>query len=157
MIRLSDNGLAVINQVAMMYDIKSQQEALERTLNEYNNLRLYLDYFLKHKDPKTEDPRCLRRYIKDGIYKCALHAPKVYPLETLDICQCCKLKVIVDAWKKPTLEEPPLASAGSSEPQDIRPKKFEVRQTYCYDGGLWVFKSACDVCQHPCKQKENFT
>lgn len=148
--------MKIIDDYQKLYGLKTRKEALAQILTTQWYRELYIKYILTRSDPTKEEPACLRRYFFEGSYWCAKHAPIQHEIPTLDMCKACKLNVIDRISRPqenpgPMMEEPPLVSDGNSETQDTRPTRPEIKAVYCSrNGGLYVKKSACDVCTFKC-------
>jgi hypothetical protein len=132
--------------------LKTYREAVNKLINEAWHTRLYLKYFLEHRDARNDEPPCLRRMMYQGLYFCCKLAPRIVELPTLDICVCCKFKVIA-RWED-RAEHPSVSTRSSLDTQE---KVKQIREVFCKDGGLYVRKSKCDRCQTPCEKKALFT
>ena len=153
--RLGPDAHEIVLEYEKLHGFKTEKEALDALLRENWHRELYIKYLLTRSDPSREEPACLRRFIFEGQYYCAKHAPIPHEIPTLDMCKACKLKVILRETKLdnplPMMEDPPLVSDGNSETQDARPARPEVKEVYCRSqGGLYVKKSACDACTFKC-------
>jgi hypothetical protein len=152
--RLGPDAIKEVQAFQQVHSIKTFREALEKLITESYHTRLYLNYFLSHRDATKEDPECLRRIEFMGSFFCCKHAPRITELPTLEICKACKSLVI--AWVK-RAEDPSISSGTSLISQDVTGKAV-VTQVWCgREGGLYVFKPKCMSCKEPCEKKQLFT
>jgi hypothetical protein len=151
LIRISLKAWKEVQDFKNLHNLKKDREALEKLVREAWHTRLYLKYFLEHRDATQEEPECPRRILLEGDWYCAKKAPHIYVLPTLDICRACMFRVF--SWKK-RAEHPPVSSPASLEAQDTTKP---IREVYCVDMGLYVRKTRCDQCKTKCGKQELFT
>lgn len=145
---------AIVQEHKHLHGFKKDGEALESLIKEAWHTRMYLQYFLTHRDATKEDPYCIRRMFWDGEFYCCKNAPHVYVLPTLDICVCCRWKVILKQWTARALEHPSASTATSLNTQDIPKQKIPLSEIYCPQNTCMVIKSACDNCKKECQKRE---
>ena len=138
-----DDAIRIIENFQALHNITKATVALEKLIKEAEHNRLYLSYFLTHRDASKEEPECLRRILYLGVYYCCKNAPRITELPTLDICKACKWQIVV--WSK----------KADKELKRVEPKKA-VKEVWCKSGGLYVVKECCDRCNEPCEKKALF-